>query len=531
MKILIVDDETRICESLQSAVPWSDIGISEVATADSGEAGYRTFLSISPDIVMTDIRMDGMSGLDMIRKIRQHDSMVPILILSAYDLFSYAKDAVHLNVTRYILKPIIYGDIALTVSEVVEELKSRKKLNEFEGKIKLQIKNNLGALRQKFLYDALTLPTRFDEDFTNNLQFYQVDQAFLRGGLVMSLQAFWPRNGKVETEKQWQIYRFAVNNIIQEVLSKWQPSYHMPFSEDRITVIFVGSDENELIQDASQATKEIINQIYTFLEIEVNAGFGRWYPHPSNFSKSYKESIEVLKFSEFEGYKRIDHYNDVHETNFYHWPEYPLEEMQIILEAVNRGEWKEAMESWLILESSLLKKDEAVPFDFVKMLCTGLLSTIIAYRCQQQSPNDLPAKLVEIQNYRKKEDLCACVRKLLEQEAESLKNQKNQSTYTEYIKKYVSEHYNENISFAQLANELHLSRTYLSYLFNRDTGETFANYLIQYRITVAKKLMNSSQHLMVREVAAMVGYSDSAYFSRIFKHVTGFSPSEYQMRT
>lgn len=94
----------------------------------------------------------------------------------------------------------------------------------------------------------------------------------------------------------------------------------------------------------------------------------------------------------------------------------------------------------------------------------------------------------------------------------------------------VEEHYHEDISFSQLAKDLHLSRTYLSYLFKRDTGETFIDYLIKYRIEIAKKLMRSSRHLMIREIAQMVGYPDSAYFSRLFKNVTGMSPSEYQMR-
>ncbi|GGG02387.1 response regulator [Paenibacillus abyssi] len=527
MKILIVDDEQRIIEGLREFLPWEQLGIEELLTADSGESGYQVFVDHVPDIIITDIMMSGISGLDMIRQIRKRDESLPILVLSAYDLFSYAKEAVDLGVTRYILKPIVYADIEAMVGEVVKELKAKKMLQEFELRSRQQIRTNMEALKEKFLYDVLTLPMRFDDYFVKDLDYYGVPPGFLEGGIVMTLQAFRSNNGKITCEKHWKIYRFAVKNIVHEVLSGWQPSYHLPFHDDRMTVIFVGPDAGQLLEAARSATSEIIHQIYAYLEIEVNAAIGRWYPHPSEYSRSFKESIEVLKFSEFEGYKRIDFIEDIQETAYSGVTEYPLKDMQVLIEAVSRKEWKEAKGVWEDIASFITAREEAVSFDFVRMLCASLISALIVSGGRREK--DFSA-LLEAQNYQTKRELIAYVRRLMEQRAESGPAKKNQSSYVSYIQKYVDEHYHEEISFSQLAKDMHLSRPYLSYLFNRDTGETFANYLIQYRVNIAKKIMQSSQYLMVREVASMVGYSDPAYFSRIFKNITGMSPSEYQMR-
>jgi len=526
MRLLIVDDEQRITEDLQRSIPWSEFGIEEVVAADSGEAGYDAFVSNRPDIVITDIMMGGMSGLDMIRSIRQIDEQVPVLILSAFELFSYAKEALTLNVTRYILKPLDFDDIASAIREIVEELRAQQKLREYQTKIHEQTHGRREAIKEKFLYDALTLPTRFDDTFAMQLDALGIDRAFLSGGLVMSLQTFRPNNGKASTENDWQIYRFAVQNIVQEVLERRRSGLPLPFRHDTMSVLYIGSDRNAVRREASLATTEVIQQIYAYLEIEANAAIGQWYAYPKDYAQSYKESIEVLKFSEFEGYKRVDHAEDVQELAVPGTLDYPLKEIQAIVEAVRQRDWKEAGTLWSGIETSIFSRCETLPFEFVKMICVGLLSAIVV---QPEHASEL-ARLTELQQMRSKADLLAHVRAFLERgTVESASSRRNQS-YTDYIKKYVSEHYNEDISFSRLAKDLHLSRPYLSYLFNRDTGETFANYLIQYRVNVAKKFMRSSKHLMVREIAAMVGYADPAYFSRIFKHVTGMSPSEYQMR-
>lgn len=528
MKLLIIDDEPRICDSLKETLPLSELGIADVLTANSGEGGLAAFAECSPDIVITDIMMSGMNGLELIRSIRKSNSDVPILILSAYELFSYAKEAVDLGVTRYILKPIDGQEMYDAVKEAVEGLNMRRKLLEFNDTIQRQMRQHKAMLKEKFLYDALTMPIRFDDDFMRQLHDYDIAPAYLNGGLVVGLQVFRPNNGKAGTEKHWQMFRFAVQNIVQEVLAGWKPSYCLMFYNDIMSILFIGSDREKLERSAREATLEIIQHIYAYLEIEANAAIGRWYPHPSEYVRSYRESIEVLKFSEFEGYKRIDHIDEVCEIS----PgEHSLlmKQFQLIAEAVHRNDWQEAVNLWTSIEQSLAAREDRHPADSVKMLFVSLLGAVLV---SDQAAADLSewTKLSQAKTKSKSEWLTH-VRAFLESGLASKLSKKNAvSPYTEYVVKYVGEHYDEDISFSFLAKELHLSRPYLSYVFRRDTGETFANYLMRYRVDVAKKIMKSSDHFMVREVASMVGYADPYYFSRMFKNMTGMSPSEFQMR-
>lgn len=530
LTILLVDDEERICENLKRSIPWADIGINQVKTAASGEEALQMFFDCPTDIVVTDIMMNGMDGLELIRHIRKRDHQVPIIILSAYDLFSYAKEAVHLNVSRYILKPIILDEMIGTLDEVVKEIRLRKKQAELEQNIQRQIQNNLAMLRERFLYEVLTMPTRFGPDFRDSLKFYNIDEGMMEGGLVISFQAFPPQNGKASTERDWQIFKFAVKNIVQEILEAAQPAYDLSFIDDRLPVLFTGNQPNQLMEKARRVATEITTHIYRFLEVEVNVGIGRWYNHPRHLQKSYNESIKVLKFSEFEGYRRIDHIDDVEKLSPSDWRDISLEHLESINQAIVQMDKEEILARWQEIEQSI-QQHGRVSFDDVKIFGIGLISNIALHVHESFSTDQLLEILYELSHKKNKNELLAFVRDLLSQPEKYQKNRKRcRSPYVEQVLKYVEEHYHEDISFSQLAKDLHLSRTYLSYLFKRDTGETFIDYLIKYRIEIAKKLMRSSRHLMIREIAQMVGYPDSAYFSRLFKNVTGMSPSEYQMR-
>jgi YesN/AraC family two-component response regulator len=170
---------------------------------------------------------------------------------------------------------------------------------------------------------------------------------------------------------------------------------------------------------------------------------------------------------------------------------------------------------------------------YMKILCISVVNNLVLHAMKEDTSTvelgQLAQFLQSIQSSQTQHGLMERVRAILTQLLEILDlkyNNVKQHSYVQHVKQKVAEHYQYNISFTQIANELHLSRNYLSSLFKRETGVSFSNYLTLYRIEKAKEMMNLHRY-MIYEVSEMVGYSDPAYFSRVFKNVTGISPTDY----
>src|SRR5690606_8422190 len=127
MRALIVDDEKHVLEGLRTMIPWREIGIEELDFAEDGETGWLQYGQCKPDLVITDMNMKKMNGIELIRRIRETDSEIPILILSGFDDFAYTKTAIQLNVTRYILKPSLPEEIEYEIRDVIGELRHKQR--------------------------------------------------------------------------------------------------------------------------------------------------------------------------------------------------------------------------------------------------------------------------------------------------------------------------------------------------------------------------------------------------------------------
>lgn len=532
MRILIADDEEYIREGLKGSIPWDELGISEIDLAKDGAEAMEYYAQYNHDIVITDILMPKVDGLTLIKRIREQNGRVPIIILSAYDHFQYAKEAVHLNVSQYILKPIMIAEIVRVVREVAAELETIRKSQQYQQGFLRKLQDMLPLMKEKYLYDLLVMPGSIKDELPQQVEFYQIDPMILQGGFVATLQIFRPDNGKVDSEKDWQIFKYAVNNIVQEILSEHPHCIALQYVDNKIPVLFFGRGGREMERKALEACQRIIECINMYLQLESNIGIGRWYASAKSFSYSFKESCEALNYGEFEGFGRIDTFVGIGELRM-NSHSYPLECVDNIAEAIKGRDGDTAWREWDNLQSALLAESSSLAM--AKTAYTILFSRLsMLFEPYAESCRELNVNVFrDIHRQQTKLRLISCVKQIFHGLVRELcreNDAEGRCSYSEYIKRYVDEHYHEDISFSQLAKELFLSRNYLSYVFKRDTGDSFVNYLIKYRIEKAKQLMRSTNNLMIKEIAVMVGYQDSAYFSRIFKTVTGQNPSEFFMR-
>lgn len=537
MKLLIVDDEKHVVHGLLQMVPWKELGFTDVETAYDGEEAWGKVVKDRPDLLITDIYMPNMNGLELIQRVRERDREMPVIILSGYDHFEYAKEAIHLGVSKYILKPAVYTEIMDVVKDCLREMEAEARQKRYMTEFMQQVNENLPILRKQFLFDMITFGLRRKDVTPNRLAFYELDESIMNGGLVMSLLIHRSPSAKTRSERDWQLLKFAVNNIAHELAVSDGAAYVLRYMEERLPLLLFGTDKHAVVNRAKALAQQLISSIGQYLDLDANVGIGRWYGDMEQYPLSEQESREMLMLSEYEGHQRIFYVED---ELLYHpgqrWPDYPADQVQKMFPAFLRLDRKQVHEQWRKIESRLLEASDA-PISYLQSVLIGILNSLYLYLAERDpcivEGIDALLSLQTLHHLHSREQLMKWMRERLDAFLDHLECPAatgGGKGYVEYVKKVVRERYHENISFSEIARELHLTRNYLSYLFKRETGQSFMNYLTGYRINKAKELMDTNRY-MIYEICEMVGYSDPAYFSRMFKNFTGMSPSEYMLRT
>ncbi|MCU6707788.1 response regulator [Paenibacillus sp. J5C_2022] len=524
---MLVDDERHVLEGLNKMIDWKGLSISSLITAMSGEEAWRLFQEHRPDILLTDVSMAKGNGLELAAKIREVDPHIPILILSGYNDFEYARGAVHLNVARYILKPALFNEIQETIGEVIADLEEERKQRQYAEKFERYIGKSLPMLREQFIVDLLNGSYTGGELDEDHLRFYEIDNKLLSGGLVMNLILYRPEE-RARTEMHWQLLKFSVANVVQETAAAYDGHvqiYVLRFTDDKLPILLVNDDAEKIRHTAQQLAEAIVRNVGDHLDLDLNAAIGRWYGSARELSRSYSESIETLRVLEFEGYHKImgaDESDKALSASF----RYPAMRIQQCIEAAHKMSMPEVFFHWEEIRKWLLM--EGTPLATAQIASLSLLAGLLEEPEGEQTHGRKDTKLLpyirRIQECRSKETISG----LVEEQIESvLPHRESQvQSYIRNVITHIEQNYHETISFAELAQNMHLTRSYLSYLFKRETGTSFVYYLTQYRIEKAKELLRSGRH-MIYEVSGLVGYSDPAYFSRAFKKVTGSAPNEY----
>lgn len=531
MKALIVDDEKHVLEGLKNMIPWQDMGVIELDFADNGAMGWSKFSQNQPDLILTDMNMKEMNGIELIRKIREVNADIPILVLSGYDDFVYTKTAIQLNVTRYILKPSIAEEIEREIRDVINELQQKRREKSIFIDIQKQFEQSIPILREQLLNQIVTTGSQRQEVSSCKLDFFQLDPSIFEGGLLMSIKIYKNDRKEIHEERQWQLYKFAVSNIVEELLTRHGNGYLLRYIDNRLPILLTGDTLDALADQARQLGRYIIDAVQSYLRVDLNIGIGRGYKEVFRYVLSLNESAEILEIGEMEGMNQIYSFTDL-TPEFPQWVRYPVEQIQLLSEAIIDMDRTEATSLWLEIRRTFVEVNN-VSLAYLHTVCTGII-TNLSLKLMEHDSAVINAQytsdmLQKIHQYRTLEGLMDYMSERIDELYTMLAERNDDQrglSYVEFVKKAVTEQYSKKISFAELAKELNINRNYLSNLFKKEMGVSFVSFLGNYRISKAKALLMKKRYT-VYEIAEMVGYQEPAYFSRMFKNITGVSPLEY----
>lgn len=506
MRILIVEDEVMIREGLAKLIK-SHTKHTVIGEASNGREGLDLALRRGPELVITDIRMPGMDGLQMIEKLHDMKLNIRAVILSGYSEFEYAKKAIYYGVEDYLLKPLAAEDIV----EVLERI---------EKKIEEEEKKNAGTPGQcikELLYGG---PLTEEESRK-----------------IRAICGFGP-------VLQYRIYLGYIGDApvgyVEEITGKWtqikeqHPDITMHIAPDKgrrqfLCLAAIG-DKEEASALLRQAVDRRIVRPYkqkSRRAVWAEAAADRWEDIPKAAGDAELLIKEAMAVTDGKLLTR-EHMEGIP------WKEYhfPADISTDIKNALCRGQvdaLREAGELFIQYMEDGPYREHEIRQAYLKAVYL-LLDTVreIDGSVSQQLQNaDLLSKCTEAVTLREMEQvyrdglLLLCSPQCVKEDI---------SNYT--IKKainYIREHYQEGISLEEVAGRLGITPEYLSTLFNREMGENFSTFLRKFRISHAKRLLKGTD-MKVYEIAEAVGYTDPKYFARVFKEELGVSPGDYRQQ-
>ena len=528
-KVMLVDDEPLVRKGIRTSIDWNAYGIEIVDEAGNGMDALRKLRNRQVDLVLADIRMPIMSGIELSRQIKQDYPDISVALLSGYEDFAYAQAALQIGVEDYMLKPIS----AENLIEVITKIRDKKKENLLRKRNEINririLNENLPYIKHKFLGNLLKKALSAEEieeklsslNIALNGSEYHVFMIEIDGLNTDGMSA-----RDIETIK------FAVYNIAEETLLR-RFSGLVCYGEYGNRLI--GLVSTNRIHSLWSLCEEMQLNIKRYLKLSVTIGIGTSCRDLLEIERSHREAEQALKEKPYQGRGKIFFFSKEHAEQHHAEPfSLPaLHEKSVIqhLKLANDRELHRIVDQLFAAFAS-----RNMPFDEIKYACVRLVIILIqGLEDMGVSPESVLGThfipYVAVERFDVLEDLEKWLRQLIGQITRHIggKDSCASKKKVQEAIQYIETHYDQPISLGEVAEHVDLTPAYFSKIFKEETGITFVRWLNRYRIGKAKTLLKETR-LKTYEIAERVGFSDYKYFMNLFKKHEGFTPREYRNR-
>ncbi len=520
--ILIVDDEIRIGRLIEKLIHWDELGMTCLSVEDDPEHALEIIRTHHPDIVITDVRMPRLSGLDLVRTVKEEGINCTFLMISGYRDFEYAHQALQYEVDGYLLKPANEKELNDTLRKV-------------SGKMDLEVERQIRTDRlEKAVSESRRIINR---NFLKRILDQESDDGIDTEGVSLSGDCFQALDIKLDTctldhydPKQDEETLSRIHTVLEEVLGNTVPEY-LVCEKEYLHIYVLLSFPEESARTVRVSINKILSDIQDYLlkyeQFEVTIGVGSERSRFSDIRFSVQESNRCVNNRLRQGTGRLIYANSI-----------PPKSESGSLSEEEQSAFSAAVESY-----SMERVDQELNNIFLKMAGEG----------KDCSPcyelwEFLAASLQEHTNAREevfapvRERLCRLsqncrtigqMKQFFRSEIEAWLMQQKQAAESEssrpirQAKQYIDQHYAEKIILEDLADVVGLNPVYFSVLFKEKTGMNFTAYLLSVRMEKAKQMLVETNET-ISAIGESVGYKDSRYFSQTFARAVGVKPALYR---
>lgn len=521
-KVLLADDEALIREVLSESMDWESAGFCLCAVCENGREAIKAIEEKQPDLVLTDICMPYADGLDVAKYVQENCPQCKVAIISGYDNFAYAKEAIQYQVGAYILKPVTARELKEVLLKLHEEIAKERADAEKQKKVREAFEQNKGYFKERFL-SRLIREKDVHQDMKGRMELYDIH---LEGECFSVVQIKYIRQ-----EDPADILLFVLYNVIEELVREETCCEVFQDISNITTLIFCGESTYQVETEIQRIAEVIRIHVEKFFSEPVMILSGKCVWDLAHLGQSY------------ENVKRASEYAFLFDDN----------ELIFGKEFINRGAKAEVDTGELARQmiSRMKRNDrEGVSAEVKKFfqdmrrlymtkVRTGMyvqsLTTRISLFADEAGIDEKNMMLwekplfEEIVDQGRAEQMEELLLKFCLEVTESISKNREKlgKSLAERAMEYIDGNYQDtSLSLNSVSKALAISTSYFSALFKAQTGETFIEALTKVRLEKAKELLRTTE-LKSYEIAEKVGYSDAHYFGSIFKRNEGITPKEY----
>ena len=526
-KVLLADDEGIVLDSLKFIITKNFGEACEIRTAKTGRQGIEIAQEFVPDIAVMDIQMPGIKGIDAIREIRTFNRHCQFIIMSAYDKFTFAQEAINLGVIEYLTKPANKDRIVRALEKAMAVIDRDRHSRSQSLIIREKLEAVVPIIENGFI-NLILFQDNPGPSMDRYKELLNIRDSY---GFIMVLEySETGENGSpdnpVGTTVRLQNQSLAFREIIKEF---FPTSVIGPVMAGNVAVFIPFGSANMAYEERIaiiESTRNMVRRLRTQLQLHFRSGIGN-ICELTELNKSFEDARKSLRIDK----SSVVHLRDI-KMELEYDPDYPYSLEHSIFSALAKGD----TENVILASNHFFDWMTENYSEYIQCIRTKVLEFAMWAEKEVFLKGGIPYGLLYRKDYL--DELLGCqtfedirrwftgkmgnaARNMIDVKA------KKETTIIGKAKQFIDQSFDRELSLEEVSKYVDISPYYFSKLFKEETGQTFVEYLTGLRVEKAKQLLRDP-NISIKEVCVSAGYSDPNYFSRIFKKVTGQTPTEYR---
>lgn len=537
IKVFLVEDEMVIRRGIKNSIDWEKEGYIFCGEASDGELAYPMIIKEKPDILITDIRMPFMDGLELCKLVKKELPNIKILILSGYDEFDYAKEAIRLGVTEYLLKPISSGKLLEALNGVSESIRREKEDKDLVRKYMEEMRENTEHEKQKF-FEQMIAGNLSMADALETGKKYEMN---LSAGMY-NLLLFRFTLGE-ENRKSGELLGEA-EYAIEKLTERLEYVFEFQRGVEGWAFLLMADNEEQMSERVKELSKDLEEIMKNYSTIAYFGGIGQPVARLRELEESFREAERalaarftmelnrIISVEDIRMAQNVDTLDDIEITSFGE-----IEKTRTMLEKFLNNGAEDEIDEFVDVYINELSEENLKSVLMRQYIIMDAYIVMMSF-CEKFEgiEGEMQAQSEELKNSMKTiqtlEEIKNYIRMLLKKiiGVRDTISGRRYSDIIEIAKDQIRKTYmSDEISLNTIAAEVGMSPSYFSSIFSKEMGKTFVEYLTEIRMDRAKELLMCSS-MKTSEIGYEVGYKDPHYFSYIFKKTQNCTPKEFRAR-
>lgn len=525
IKVVIADDEKRFREYMERVLDWEALDFKICGIASNGEQVLELLENVRPDIALLDINMPKMDGLVLTEKLKDISPDTYVVFITGYSEFEYARKAVKLGVSEYLLKPFSKEELSKVMLKLKENILKKKE----------DEKQNVSS-RRIIREEMLNRLVRLESEDMEEIQEYRAKLEQLGCNLdapfyTVSMIEMDKAEGREILKEDRQLWLFGIWNILEELGDNAGKSQIVFQNYENRLISIWQCESREQIEKIPELMEQLCDLVYRLLGISVTIGVGVECSEFAGIPESCRKAFVSLQNKFILGNRRVILYSKLAEENqkadFYR-----LDLNEELLINLRRNDRQKVEENLALVEAEMIENHYSM--DYANAAIMGILSICLSYIVEMKGniQEILGKQFSPYQELKQKESMSECFEWLAEVFGATVDyfkrpRSKRADQIIGDVEKYIQEHYSDfELTVEDISEAVFLDISYIRKIFSKYKGYTIQEYITAVRMRAAKEKLEQ-QNCSISEIAEQCGYLDAGYFSKCFKKYYHVSPRQY----